>query len=1033
MKVSTIMRKPLQLCALTLAGLAVLVVPAEATHWAQSGSDPGRSSFQVSDEAFLPATFRGRGIPTAPATSAVVTGGPTFADQRMAVGSYGNLLSGCGDSFPATDALFYIFNFQAGTQMTCTDLDQETASEDVPGGSDTDAWGPEGGITPVVASTHSTSGSIYAIYNDDNGGSPNQNPGQSDISMAQFRADTGALVIDRPINGGQLLVSDFDGATITSSPVITGDLGDGSRQVFFLATILGEKHVVKLTIPNAAGITSNAPTHEIGPAVADLNMSASPTLVRMLDPDTGLLVTMVAVATTDGIKTFRASNLADPGPSASGLGLTWTPAAPVRADGSMPTAMTQVLYAASASGDSGTVVRRFMQDISNPRDPDRERLKNLIPYTTDGQASSTSTSPTLSGLPSKQMALAQQVPTTGPDLRPQPGKVIVSTSTNVFVLDTQDLSGNPARVFDADRETGFKKTWPSTSGGLGFIVDDKGIQLVFRLTPNEEGTLRVPSIPDPEDPDEPYFSPDENSLDSGSAVGQPAISGGRFVMSANNGLFIYGPSTVISSPSAFGSVRGNAVNLSATVADTKFTSVEFFVDGQSVGVDATADNDRHFSVVWNSLTKLDGPHEVYAIATNDVDQDRSATRKFVVVNFANPTAALTVGPNPANPGQPVTLDATGSLPTPTEVDEIISEWAFELDGDADFDDLIERASEGGDGKITHAFEPGTRNVGVRVTDSHGDQDQEVVKLRINAPPAANLTVSPNPAVEGQEVTVDASASTDSDGSIARYEFDLDGNGTFEHDGGSNPKVQRVIAPGTTKISARVTDNEGAASIVDASLAVNAKPVNQVPVATFKVSPNPANRDQRVLFDATGAVDPDGFIAKYEWDLDDNGTFETNSQNNPRVQRSYSTAKVYNVKLRVTDNVGAVSTVFTGTLTIKGAIAKRKSPRRLTAKVTPMRDVAVPFDFRTTGRLVRPSGVSKRAGCTGRVTVVVKAGKKTISRRTTKLRKNCTYRTSVRFRDRSRIGQGNALRFTARFQGNKALRARQATTVRVRLR
>lgn len=320
---------------------------------------------------------------------------------------------------------------------------------------------------------------------------------------------------------------------------------------------------------------------------------------------------------------------------------------------------------------------------------------------------------------------------------------------------------------------------------------------------------------------------------------------------------------------------------------------------------------------------------------------------------------------------------------------------------------------------------------MRVTDSNGDQAQKTQTLRVNAPPAANLVVGPNPAAEGQEVTVDAGGSTDPDGSITRYEFDLDGNGTFEHDGGANPKVQRVFPPGTTRIAARVTDNEGASSTVDVTLTVDTKAVNQVPAATFKATPNPAKPDERVLFDATGSTDADGQITKFEWDLDGNGTFETNSGTNPRVQRSYATAKVYNVKLRVTDNAGAVSADFTGPVTVASATG-RKLPRRLTAKVTPMRDATLPYDFRTTGRLLRPSGIAAKAACVGRVTVVVKAGKTTISRRTTKLRSNCTYRTKVRFRDRRRFGTAKALRFTARFQGNKVLRARQATSVRVRV-
>jgi hypothetical protein len=508
------------------------------------------------------------------------------------------------------------------------------------------------------------------------------------------------------------------------------------------------------------------------------------------------------------------------------------------------------------------------------------------------------------------------------------------------------------------------------------------------------------------------------------------------VFGADNGIFVYGPNVAITRPAANAAVAGNTVPLQAYVFNPELNSTTFYVDNVPVGTDAVND-DRTFSVVWDSRGLLDGPHIVRAEATDGTVTETSANRAFIVNNFLNPTAALTVSPKVANPDTPVTLDASGSQPTPGEMSrtpnqpEIITRWAFELDGDNDFDDVVETAAGGGDGRITRTFEPGRHLVSVRVSDSNGDTAQTKPEtLRVNAPPAANLVLGPNPAAEGQEVTVDASSSTDSDGSIVSYEFDLDGNGSFELNNGANPKVQRVFPAGTTAVGARVTDNEGAASIVTANLVVNARPANQIPVASFVVTPNPAKPDQRVLFDARGARDPDGLVARYEWDLDGNGTFETDSKNNPRVQRSYGTAKVYNVKLRVTDNLGAVSTVFTGTLTVRGG--KRPLPRRLTATVTPMRDATLPYDFRTTGKLTRPSGITAKSGCTGRVTVTVKAGKRTISRRTTRLRSNCTYRTSVRFRDRTRFGTANALRFTARFQGNKALRARQATSVRVRV-
>ena len=45
------------------------------------------------------------------------------------------------------------------------------------------------------------------------------------------------------------------------------------------------------------------------------------------------------------------------------------------------------------------------------------------------------------------------------------------------------------------------------------------------------------------------------------------------------------------------------------------------------------------------------------------------------------------------------------------------------------------------------------------------------------PPAAALGVSPSPAIVGQPVSFDASASADDDGSVVSYDFDFLGDGT----------------------------------------------------------------------------------------------------------------------------------------------------------------------------------------------------------------------------------------------------------------
>ena len=51
----------------------------------------------------------------------------------------------------------------------------------------------------------------------------------------------------------------------------------------------------------------------------------------------------------------------------------------------------------------------------------------------------------------------------------------------------------------------------------------------------------------------------------------------------------------------------------------------------------------------------------------------------------------------------------------------------------------------------------------------------------NKAPTASFTASPNPASTNATVTFNAAASKDVDGTIAKYEWDLDGNGSYETD------------------------------------------------------------------------------------------------------------------------------------------------------------------------------------------------------------------------------------------------------------
>jgi Ca2+-binding RTX toxin-like protein len=100
---------------------------------------------------------------------------------------------------------------------------------------------------------------------------------------------------------------------------------------------------------------------------------------------------------------------------------------------------------------------------------------------------------------------------------------------------------------------------------------------------------------------------------------------------------------------------------------------------------------------------------------------------------------------------------------------------------------------------------------------------------------------------------------------------------------------------------------------------------------------------------------------------------------------------------------------------------RFAPRRLSLRVSPRNDKRAPFRFTSSGRLSLPSTVTPAVGCAnGVVSVQIKAGKKTISTRRASLKRNCTYRVSVTFRDRQRFTSNGRLKFTARFGGNSIL-------------
>lgn len=259
----------------------------------------------------------------------------------------------------------------------------------------------------------------------------------------------------------------------------------------------------------------------------------------------------------------------------------------------------------------------------------------------------------------------------------------------------------------------------------------------------------------------------------------------------------------------------------------------------------------------------------------------------VQAHYAGSPAAVNTAPQASFTSSCTVGACTFDASATTDPDGTVASYAW------DFGDSSPKGT-GASPKHTYAAS-GSYQVKLTVTDNGGATDTLTKTIAVSVPvPNAGPTASFSSSCDQLTCTLDASGSSDPDGSVASYAWDF-GDGAND----TGAKTSHTFASaGTYSIKLTVTDDQGAKDTATKSTTVTA-PANQKPTAAFSFS----SSGQKGSFDAGASTDADGSIASYAWTFGDGGT-----GTGATPTHDYGGTGSFAATLTVTDNSGDTDTV-----------------------------------------------------------------------------------------------------------------------------
>ena len=324
------------------------------------------------------------------------------------------------------------------------------------------------------------------------------------------------------------------------------------------------------------------------------------------------------------------------------------------------------------------------------------------------------------------------------------------------------------------------------------------------------------------------------------------------------------------------------------------------IDGSIILYQWDLDNDGKFDDATGiTATTTFNDNGVYTVSLKVTDNNSATATDVAQVVVSNVAPSVEAGQSVTT-----TQGITVGLTSITYIDVGSADTHTAI---IDWGDGITNSLSANNGTVfaIHMYgQAGTYTAEICVTDDDDGTGCDTVTVTVKLPNQAPVVNAGTGyiGVEGGIINLNGAASTDSDGNITLYQWDLDNDGQFDDATGVNATVS-FLENGSYSVTLKATDNESASATDTAPIQVS----NVAP--TVEAGPNITTTvGVSVSLTAITYIDPgqlDTHTASIKWGDGASESFAVNS-GIANASHSYVAAGDYTVEICISDDDGGVS-------------------------------------------------------------------------------------------------------------------------------